>query len=34
MPSVLTPDMKALVWLAIGLFVAPKVVAVVRSKMG
>ena len=34
MPSVLMPDLKAAVWLAIGLFVAPKVVAVVRSKMG
>lgn len=29
MPSVLKPDMKALVWLAIGAFVVPKVLSVV-----
>ena len=34
MPDVLKPDLKALVWLAVGLFVAPKVIAVVRSKVG
>lgn len=33
MPPVLKPDMKALVWLAIGAFVAPKVMAAVRSRM-
>jgi len=32
MPEVLKPDLKAVVWLAIGLFVAPKVIAFVRSK--
>ncbi len=34
MPGVLRPDMKALVWLAIGLFVAPKAISFVRSKVG
>lgn len=34
MPDILKPDLKALVWLALGVFVAPKVVAIVRSKMG
>lgn len=32
MPEILKPDLKALVWLAIGAFVAPKVLAMVRSK--
>jgi hypothetical protein len=32
MPSVLKPDMKALVWLAIGAFVLPKVIAIATSK--
>ena len=32
--DVLKPDMKAVVWLLIGLFVAPKVVSFVRSKTG
>lgn len=30
MPSVLKPDLKAAVWLGLGLFVAPKVIAAVR----
>jgi hypothetical protein len=34
MPDVIKPDLKAVVWLAIGLFVAPKVVAAVRGKLG
>lgn len=34
MPEVLKPDLKAVVWLAVGLFVAPKVIALVRSKVG
>jgi hypothetical protein len=34
MPDVLKPDMKAVVWLAIGLFVAPKAISLVRSKLG
>lgn len=33
MPPVLKPDMKAVVWLLIGAFVAPKVMAAVRSRM-
>lgn len=34
MPDVLKPDLKAIVWLALGVFVAPKAIALVRSKMG
>jgi hypothetical protein len=34
MPDLIKPDAKALVWLAIGLFVAPKVIAAVRGRMG
>lgn len=34
MPDILRPDLKALVWLALGVFVAPKAIAIVRSKMG
>jgi hypothetical protein len=34
MPAILKPDLKALAWLALGLFVAPKVITVVRSKLG
>lgn len=34
MPDVIKPDLKALVWLAVGLFVAPKVISMVRSKIG
>lgn len=30
MPSVLKPDMKAVVWLAIGAFVVPMVLAKLR----
>ena len=32
--DIIKPDLKAVVWLAIGLFVAPKVLAIVRSKVG
>jgi len=28
------PDMKSMVWLALGFFVAPKVIAYARSSMG
>lgn len=31
MPELLKPNMKALVWLGIGLFVAPKVLAAVSG---
>lgn len=31
--DLIKPDLKAVVWLAIGLFVAPKVVSLVRSKL-
>lgn len=34
MPDVLRPDLKAVLWLAVGLFVAPKVITLVRSKIG
>jgi len=34
MPSVLKPDMKAVVWLALGFFVAPMVIPKVRSLLG
>ena len=34
MPDLLKPDVKALVWLALGLFVAPKAISFVRGKMG
>jgi hypothetical protein len=34
MPTVLKPDLKALVWLALGVFVAPKAISAVRSKLG
>lgn len=30
MPAVLKPDLKAVVWLAIGFVVAPKVIAMVK----
>ena len=30
MPTVLRPDMKALVWLAIGAFVLPRVIGMIR----
>lgn len=32
MPEILKPDAKALVWLAIGAFVLPKVLVMVKSK--
>jgi hypothetical protein len=32
--SVLRPDLKAVVWLVIGLFVAPKAIQFVKSKVG
>lgn len=32
MPEVLKPDMKAVVWLAIGFLVLPKVLATVKGK--
>lgn len=31
MPSVLKPDMKAVVWLAIGALVVPRVLKMVKS---
>jgi hypothetical protein len=31
MPSILKPDMKAVVWLALGLFVAPHVLKMVKG---
>lgn len=34
MPPILKPDLKAVVWLAIGLFAAPKVISLVRGKLG
>lgn len=34
MPSILKPDLKAVAWLAIGLFVAPKAISFVRGKLG
>ena len=34
MPEVFKPDIKAAVWLAVGLFVAPRVITLVRSKLG
>ena len=32
MPEILKPDAKALVWLAIGAFVLPKVLVMIKSK--
>jgi hypothetical protein len=32
MPDLLKPDMKSLLWLALGMFVLPKVIGAVRSK--
>jgi hypothetical protein len=34
MPEILKPDAKALLWLALGVFVLPKVIAFARSKTG
>jgi len=33
MPDILKPDAKAVVWLAIGFFVAPMVVGLIKRKM-
>jgi hypothetical protein len=33
MPDIIKPDLKAVVWLAIGLFIAPKVISAVRSRI-
>jgi hypothetical protein len=33
MPDILKPNMKALVWLAIGAFIAPKVISAVSSRL-
>lgn len=33
MPDILKPNMKAVVWLLIGAFVAPKVISAVSSRM-
>jgi hypothetical protein len=32
MPSVLKPDLKAVVWLALGAFVVPKAMAMIASR--
>ena len=32
MPEILKPDAKALVWLAIGAFVLPKLLVMVKAK--
>lgn len=32
MPEILKPDAKALVWLALGAFVLPKVLQMVKAK--
>lgn len=32
MPAILKPDAKAIVWLAIGALVVPRLLTVVRSK--
>jgi hypothetical protein len=34
MPDILKPDVKALVWLAIGALVLPRVLTTLRSKKG
>lgn len=34
MPSILKPDVKALLWLAVGAFVVPKLMAAVGSRVG
>lgn len=31
MPEIIRPDMKAVVWLALGFFVAPKVLQMVKG---
>lgn len=32
MPEILKPDAKALVWLALGAFVLPKVLVMIKAK--
>lgn len=34
MPELLKPDMKALVWMALGFIVLPKVISAVHAKRG
>jgi hypothetical protein len=34
MPDLLKPDLKAVVFLLLGAFVLPKVISIVKSKMG
>jgi hypothetical protein len=34
MPPILKPDLKAVVWLAIGAFLVPKVMAMVAARRG
>jgi hypothetical protein len=34
MPAILKPDMKAVVWLLVGAFVVPKVMAAVAARRG
>lgn len=34
MPDILKPDMKALVWMALGFLVLPKAMAMVAGGMG
>lgn len=31
MPSILRPDLKAVVWLALGFFAAPKLMSMIRQ---
>lgn len=34
MPDLIKPDLKAIVWLLAGVFVLPKVVSMVKGRMG
>lgn len=34
MPPILKPDLKAAVWLLVGMFVAPRAYALVKAKLG
>lgn len=34
MPNILRPDLKAVVWAGLGLFVLPRVIGFVRAKVG
>lgn len=34
MPDIIKPNLKAVVWLGIGFFIAPKVIAFVQSRRG